>query len=168
MFALMPGIVIGQGLQPILGFNYGAKRYDRALRAIKIAMAAATACCIAVFLVLYFYPEPFIRIFTPDNELIALGSYGMKRIFLVLYLIGFMMVGGMVFQAIGKAVQSFITAISRPVLFLMPLVFTLPHFWQLDGIWLAYPFTDILTFILTLILLIPQIRFFRRMAISAK
>jgi len=168
MFAIMPGIVIGQGLQPILGFNYGAKRYDRAFRAIKIAVAAATACCTAVFLVLYFAPEPFVRIFTTDEELIAIGSYAIKRLFLFLYLAGFMMVGGMVFQSIGKAIQSFITAISRPVLFLLPLIFILPRFWQLDGIWLAFPITDVLTFMLTLILLIPQIRFFRRMEISAK
>ena len=74
----------------------------------------------------------------------------------------------MVFQAIGKAIQSFITAISRPVLFLLPLIFILPRFWQLDGVWLAFPITDVLTFMLTLILLIPQIRFFRKMEMSAK
>jgi Na+-driven multidrug efflux pump len=158
MFAIMPGIVIGEGLQPILGFNYGAKRYGRALTAIKIAVAAATACCIGVFLVLHFVPEPFVRIFTTDNELIALGSYAAKRIFFASYLIGFIMVGSIVFQAIGKAVQSFITAIARAILFLIPLILTLPHFWQLDGIWLAFPITDALTFLLTLSLLIPQVR----------
>ena len=158
MFAMMPGIVIGQGLQPILGFNYGAKRYGRALRAIKIAIAAATVSCVGVFLVLYFFPEPFIRIFTTDNELIALGSYAAKRMFLALYLIGFMMVGSIIFQSIGKAVQSFVTAISRSVMFLIPLILILPSFWQLDGVWLAFPITDALTFILTLALLIPQIR----------
>jgi putative MATE family efflux protein len=168
MFAIMPGIVIGQGLQPILGFNYGAKRYDRALRGIKMAVAAATACCVVVFALLYLVPEPFVRIFTSDNELIAIGSYAAKRIFLVLYLIGFMMVGATVFQATGKAVQAFITAISRPALFLMPLIFTLPRFWQLDGVWLAFPITDALTFVLTLILLIPQIRMFRRMDLAMK
>jgi putative MATE family efflux protein len=158
MFAIMPGIVIGQGLQPILGFNYGAKRYDRALRAIKIAIAVATACCIGVFLVLYFVPEPFIRIFTTDNELIALGSYAAKRMLLAIYLIGFIMVGSIIFQSIGKAVQSFVTAISRSVVFLIPLILILPRFWQLDGVWLAFPITDALTFLLTLALLIPQIR----------
>ncbi len=158
MFAIMPGIVIGQGLQPILGFNYGAKRYGRALRAIKLAIAAATACCIGVFLVLYFVPDPFIRIFTTDNELIALGSYAAKRIFFALYLIGFMMVGSIIFQSIGKAVQSFVTAISRPALFLIPSILILPRLWQLDGIWLAFPVTDALTFMLTLALFVPQIR----------
>ena len=158
MFAIMPGIVIGQGLQPILGFNYGAKHYDRALKAIKIAIAAATTCCVGVFLVFYFVPEPFIRIFTTDSELIALGSYVAKRVFLVLYLIGFIMVGSLVFQSIGKAIQSFVTAISRPFMFLIPLIFILPQFLRLDGVWLAFPIADGLTFVLMLALLIPQIR----------
>jgi len=168
MFAIMPGIVIGQGLQPILGFNYGAKRYARALRAIVMAIAAATACCVVVFLVLYFAPEPFVRIFSTDSALVALGSYAAKRTFLALYLVGFIMVGSMVFQSIGKAVQSFVTAISRPALFLIPLVFILPYCWQLEGVFLAFPVSEALTFMLTLILLIPQVRMFRREGMSAQ
>jgi putative MATE family efflux protein len=168
MFALMPGIVIGSGMQPILGFNYGAKRYDRALRVVEIAIAAATACCVVVFLVLHFAPEPFVRIFTNDSELISLSSYATKRILFAMYLVGFVMVGSMVFLSIGKAVQSFVTAVSRPALFLIPLIFILPYYWQLDGIWWAFPITDALTFILTLILLIPQVVMFRRMRVSAK
>ena len=162
MLALIPGIVIGQGLQPILGFNYGAKRYDRALKAILLAIVSATIFCAAVFMVLYFAPEPFILIFTTDNELIAMGSYAAKRVFLVLYLTGFLIVGSLVFQSIGKATQSFITAISRSFFFLIPLIFILPQFLGLDGVWLAFPIADVLTFLLTLILLIPQIRELRR------
>jgi len=168
MFALMPGIVIGQGLQPVLGFNYGAKRYDRALRAIKIAITVATSFCIAVFFILYFSPEPFIRIFTTDNELIALGSYAAKHVFLAMYLIGFIMVGSLIFQSVGKAVQSFVTSISRAALFLIPLIFVLPRFLQLDGVLLAFPISDALTFILTLILFIPQIRELRSAGTAVK
>jgi putative MATE family efflux protein len=168
MFALMPGIVIGQGLQPVVGFNYGAKRYDRALRAIKIAIIVSTSLCVAAFLLLYFSPEPFIHIFTTDSELIALGSYAIKHVFLALYLIGFIMVGSLVFQSVGKAVQSFITSISRAALFLIPLIFILPRFMHLDGVWLAFPIADILTFMLTLVLLIPQIREFKDRVVSAK
>ena len=163
MFAFMPGIVIAQGLQPILGFNYGAKRYDRALKAIKIAVIAATTFSIIVFLAVYFAPEVFIRVFTADGELIAVGSYAARRILFLRYLIGFIIVGSTVFQAIGKALQAFVTAIARPVLFLLPLVFILPKYWQLDGVWLAFPITDVLTFILVLVLIIPQIRAFRRL-----
>ena len=162
MFALMPGMVFGQGLQPILGFNYGAKRYDRALKAIRYAITVSTACSVTSFLFLYFVPEIFIRIFTTDSELIALGSYAAKRIWLALYLIGFMMVGSMVFQSLGKPVQSFVTAVARPALFLLPAILILPRFWHLDGVWLAFPITDGLTFILVLTLFIPQIRELRK------
>jgi putative MATE family efflux protein len=168
MFALMPGMVIGQGLQPVLGFNYGAKRYDRALRSMRIAIAAATFCSITAFLLLYFFPELFIRIFTTDSELITLGVYAAKRIFFLLYLIGFIMVCSITFQALGKAVQSFIASVSRSALFFLPCVLVLPRFFQLDGVWLAFPVTDALTLILVLILIIPQIQDLRRMDLSAK
>jgi putative MATE family efflux protein len=166
MFALMPGIVIGQGMQPILGFNYGAKRYDRALRVIKIAVIAATSYSAIAFCALYFAPELFIRVFTADSGLIVLAAHAARRIFFATYLIGFLMVGSIVFQAIGKAPQAFVTAIARPALFLFPLVFILPNYWQLEGVWLAFPITDVLTFTLVLILLIPEIRMFRRNAIE--
>jgi putative MATE family efflux protein len=162
MFAIMPGIVIGAGLQPILGFNYGAKRYDKALKVIKIALAAATACTVTVFLILYFAPEPFIRIFTADGQLIAIATHAAKRLFLGMPMIGVIMVGSIVFQAIGKAKQALVTAISRPVLFLLPLIFTLPRFLQLDGLWWSFPASDGLTLLLTLSLLIPQIRELQR------
>jgi putative MATE family efflux protein len=162
MFAIMPGIVIGGGMQPILGFNYGAKRYDRAIRAIIIAISAAFACGLFVFGVVYFAPEPFIRIFTNDAGLVALSSYAARRIFLALSIIGIMMVSSLVFQSIGKAAKSFITAIARPILFLIPVVLILPHFLELDGVWLSFPISDGLTFLLTLTLLIPQIRELRR------
>jgi putative MATE family efflux protein len=162
MFALMPGIVIGQGMQPILGFNYGAGRYDRALKVIKIAIIAATSYSIVAFCALYFAPELFIRVFTADSQLIVLTAHAATRIFFAAYLIGFLIVGSIIFQAIGKARQAFVTAIARPALFLLPLVFILPNYWQLDGVWLAFPITDALTAVLVLALLIPQIRLSRR------
>ena len=162
MFALMPSIVIGQGMQPILGFNYGARRYDRALKVIKIAIIAATGYGIIAFCALYFAPELFARVFTSDSQLIVLTAHAARHIFFAAYLIGFIVVGSIVFQAIGKAAQAFVTAVARPALFLLPLVFILPNYWQLDGVWLAFPITDALTSILVLVLLITEIRMFRR------
>jgi putative MATE family efflux protein len=158
MFALMPGMVIGQGLQPILGFNYGAKRYDRGLNVIKIAIIWATFFCSIAFAVLYTFPEYFARIFNSDPELIALTVYGAKRVFIMLPVVGFIMVGSTMFQALGKPIQAFLSSVSRTVLFLIPLVLILPNFWQLDGVWWAFPITDVLTFSLVLSLFIPQIR----------
>ena len=162
IFALMPSIVIGQGMQPILGFNYGAKRYDRALKVIKLAIITATIYSIIAFCALYFAPELFIRVFTTDSELVVLTADAARQIFFAVYLIGFIIIGSIVFQAIGKAPQAFVTAVARPALFLLPLVFILPNYWQLDGVWLAFPITDALTSVLVLALLIPEIKMFRR------
>lgn len=160
MFAMMPGMVIGQGLQPILGFNYGAGRYDRALRVIRIAVIYASACSMVAFIVLYFFPEPFLRVFTNDVELIDVSVYAAKRLFLVLPLIGFMMVGSIIFQSIGKVIQSIVTSLARSALFLLPLILILPRVWGIDGVWWAFPITDVLTLLLTAALLIPQLNYF--------
>jgi putative MATE family efflux protein len=164
MFAILPGIVIGQGAQPILGFNYGAKRYNLALKTIKLAAISATLLSIVLFIVLYFMPEPLIKIFSNDPELVATGAYAAKRMFLALSFMGVTMLGTQIFQAIGKAVQAFITAIMRPIVFLIPLVLLMSHFWQLDGVWLSFPTADFLTFILVIILIIPIIRRFKKAA----
>lgn len=161
MFAIMPGMVVGQGLQPILGFNYGAHRYDRALRVITIAATVSTALGIVGFAALYFAPELFIRIFTADNELVVSGAHASRLVFLGIYLLGPIMVGSLVFQSIGKARQSFITSIGRSV-FLIPLVFILAPPLEVDGILLSFPISDALTCLLTILLIIPQLRDFRR------
>jgi len=162
MFALMPGMVIGQGLQPILGFNYGARRYDRTLKAIRIAVTYASAISVLAFIVLYFFPEPFLRVFTTDTGLVDVSIYAAKRVFLVMPLIGLMMVGQLIFQAIGKVIQAIITSLGRSALFLLPTVLIFPHFWGIDGVWLAFPVTDVLTLLLTVGLLIPVLREFAR------
>ncbi|MCK4863062.1 MAG: MATE family efflux transporter [Dehalococcoidales bacterium] len=162
MFALMPGMVIGQGLQPILGFNYGAKRFDRTLRAIRIAVTYASAISCIAFVALYFSPETFLRIFTTDTELINVSVYAAKRVFLVMPLIGLMMVGQLIFQAIGKVIQAITTSLARSALFLLPTVLIFPQFWGIDGVWLAFPVTDVLTLFLTVGLLIPILLDFSR------
>jgi putative MATE family efflux protein len=164
MFAILPGIVTGQGAQPILGFNYGAKRYHLALKTIKLGAIAASSMSIALFLVLYFMPEPLIKIFSNDPELVATGAYAAKRMFLALPFMGITMLGSQIFQAIGKAVQAFLTAIMRPIVFLIPLVLLMSHYWQLDGVWVSFPSADFLTFLLVIVLLIPIIRGFIKAA----
>lgn len=162
MLALIPGMVIGMGLQPIIGFNYGAKRYDRILSAISISSIVATGCCIIAFLLMEFFAEPFIAIFTSDQELIATTAYGSRRFFAAIFLVGFVFIGITVFQALGLAVHSFIASIARTALFLIPAVFILPNYMGLDGVWWAFSLADVLTFALTLILFIPQLSLFKK------
>jgi len=104
-------------------------------------------------------------VFTGDRELIALATRAARLVFAGLALVGFIMVGSLTFQAIGLAGRSFLTAIARPVLFLIPALLVLPHYLGLDGVWLVFPVSDLLTFLLTLALLLPQLRWFRRMAV---
>jgi len=163
MFALMPAIVVGMGLQPIIGFNYGANRFDRILRAIAITAAAATFFCTISFVLGCFFPGLFIKVFTSDTELVALTVYAIKRIFSAISIVGLIFIGTTVFQALGKATPAFITSIARPVLFFIPLLYALPRFIKLDGVWWAFPFSDILTFALASILFIPQIKWIYKM-----
>lgn len=166
IFAIMPGMVIGQGAQPILGYNYGAKRYHLLLKAITIAAVSSTVLSILLFLVLYFIPEPLIKIFTNDPEVVTTGGYVAKLVFLSMPLMGAIHLGTQMFQAIGKGLQAFITAIVRPVVFMMPLVFLLSHVWKLDGVLLSFPASDSLTFLLILFMITPIIRHFRKAAAS--
>ena len=168
MLSSVPGMVIGQAMQPILGFNYGAKRYHLALKTIFLATSTATAFSIVAFIILYIFPEPIIRVFTTDNKLVAETVFAAKNIFVVMPLFGFFNVGQLIFPSIGKAIDTLIIAVSRPALFLIPLVLTLPHLWDMTGVWLAFPGADVLTFLLTIGLLIPLIRQFKKAAAAEK
>ena len=163
MFILMPLFSIGQGLQPILGFSYGARNGARALRAIKLSIIVSTIISLVAFVPLVINAEPIIRIFTNDASLIMESTRAARLISLCIFLIGFQVVGSVLFQSIGKATPAFLTAISRQILFFLPLILILPRFWQLDGLWLSYPAADILSFLFTLLLFMPEIRNLRRM-----
>jgi len=168
VFIFMPCMVIGQGMQPIIGFNYGARQYDRVFKALKISLSWATGIAIAGFLVFYFFPGPIMRIFTTEQDLIAHTVYASKRMFLAIYLLGFISVSSIVFQALGKAVQSFIASVARPALILIPTLLVLSSVWRLDGIWYTFPVTDVLTALVILLLLIPLIRDLRKRRDSEK
>lgn len=168
MFAFMPAIVFGQGMQPILGFNFGAKRYHLAIKSLTMAYVAATSLSFVAFFVLYFLPRPIISIFTTDASVVESAIYAARHIFISLPVVGTAMVGSSAFQSLGKATQAFITALARPVGFLIPAALLLPRFLQLDGVWYSFPVSDGLTFVLTVILTIPIIREFRRAATTGK
>jgi putative MATE family efflux protein len=168
MFSSMPAMVFAQALQPVLGFNYGAKRFHLAMRAITIAVIVSTSLSLLAFTVLYFFPEPIMRVFTSDEQILTTGRYASQLVFLSLPLMGAMMIGQLIFQAIGKAKQSFITAIVRPIVFLIPLVLILSRLWGLDGVFLSFPMSDALTFILVVVMISPIIAQFRKAAADEK
>jgi len=162
MFAGMPGRGIAQGLQPILGYSYGARRYDRASEVIRRSITIATVFCFAIFLILFFFAEPIVRIFSTNASLIAQGTNAIRIVFVMLFLVGFHMVSSVVFQAIGKVIPTIILSTSRQILFLIPLVLILPRYFGIDGVWLSFPIADTLSFIIALAMVIPLMREFKR------
>src|SRR4030042_4188701 len=166
-FFFIPIMSVGQGLQPLLGFSYGAGRNDRALASIKLALIVSTGFAIVAFFIVFLFAEPMMHIFTQDAELIKSSSSAAKILFLAAYLIGFQMVGQTVFQSLGKVVSTFLVTTSRQIIFLLPLIFILPNFWELDGIWYSFPISDGLSFLLVVVLLFFTIRDLKRGKVKA-
>jgi len=168
MFATMPAMVIGQGVQPILGFNFGAKRFSLALKAFKIAALSSTILSVLSFLLLIFIPNSIIKVFSNDPALVAAGAHASRLVFWSMPIMGFVMVGSTSFMSLGKAAQAFITALARPVLFLIPAALVLPRLLGINGVFLSFPTSDGLTLVLTILLLIPIFREFRKAAAEQK
>jgi len=160
--------VLGQAMQPIIGFNYGAGRYKQVLKTLKIAAFWAIAISAAVVAILFIIPEPIVRIFNKDTQLVAATVFAVRRVFLMVPFFGFFNIAQQVFASIGKAVPTFIISVTRPVLFQTPLEIILPQFFQLNGLWLSFPTSDFLSCLLAIILLIPLIKRLRKAAAEEK
>ncbi|MDQ0338555.1 putative MATE family efflux protein [Caldalkalibacillus uzonensis] len=150
MFTILPMLGIMQGTAPIVGYNYGAQLYQRVSETIKLAYKVSTLMGLVIFVLVMAFPKLFLLIFTNDTEVLEMGSTALRFMFALCMTIGIQMVTGGVFQALGKARAALILSMARQVLFLIPLLFILPPFWGLTGIWLAFPLADLLAFCLAL------------------
>ncbi len=159
MMILMPIFGINQGVQPIIGFNYGAKKYDRVKLALKYAITGATCIALLGFAVVMLFPTALISMFNKkDLELVEFGSKAIRIFLIFLPLIGFQIVSSNYFQAVGKPKKSMLLSISRQVLFLIPAVLILPRFFGLNGLIFAGPTSDLLSSIMTAIVLFYEMR----------
>ncbi|WP_445474314.1 MATE family efflux transporter [Methanococcoides methylutens] len=161
MFTFMPMIGIVQGLQPIVGFNYGAKNFERVISSTSLAIKTTTVISMAGFLLLFLFPSQLFSIFTTDQQLIEAGRSATRIMVLALPFVGFQIVGASIYQTLGKARPAFFLSISRQVLFLIPLVLILPRFFQLEGIWIAFPISDGLSFLVTFAMLAKEYSAFK-------
>lgn len=149
MLILMPVFGISQGVQPILGYNFGAKKYQRVIEAMKLGIYAATAISIAGFVLTQVFATQIIRLFNDNPELITIGASGLRILLVMLPIIGFQIIGANYFQATGKAGYAIFLSMSRQVIILIPAIIILPHFFGLNGIWFAGPVADVVSSILT-------------------
>lgn len=157
-------LVIGlnQGMQPIAGYNFGARQYDRVTRVLKYTITGATCVSTTGFLIGTFIPDLCARLFTSDAELIRIVHAGMPIVVTFFPFIGFQMATTNFFQSIGMVKKSIFLSLTRQLLFLLPLLLTLPEFLGMKGVWWSMAGSDLAACITTAIMLFLQFRKFRR------
>jgi len=143
-------IGITQGMQPIVGYNYGAEKYDRMLRCLWQAIAAATAILLAGWTVSMLFPREIARIFTSDPMLVEMSARGLIIDMLVFPVVASQAVITNFFQCIGKVKVSIFLSLTRQLFMLLPMAFVFPLFWGLNGVWYSMPASDFAAFAMTI------------------
>lgn len=163
MFFVMICMGFNQGLQPIAGYNYGARQYGRVkeifILTAKWEVLVTTLC----FLMAEFIPRTAVSLFTSDPELIDMAARGLRIMNIGFALVGFGMVTGNFFQCLGMVRKSIFLSLSRQLLFLLPLVYTLPLWLQETGVWVSFPISDALNVIISAVMIAKLFRKFDRL-----
>lgn len=159
---------INQGMQPIAGYNYGARQFERVMEVLKLAIMWATVAMTTGWIVCEFFPRVTAFIFTTDEKMIEEIIHGMRINSIFFPIIGSQMVISTFFQSIAKPWKAIFLSLSRQFLFLLPLIILLPRFWDIDGVWYSLPASDIISSIVGFIMLAWQIKAFKEMIPGAK
>lgn len=152
---------INQGMQPIAGYNYGAQKLDRMMQVVKLSIIAATAIMILGWFLAMLAPRQCVSLFTTDQHLIDTTVHGMRRMMVMLPIVGYQMVITNFFQCIGKVKISIFLSLSRQLLFLLPALALLPIWFGLDGVWLAQPVSDLIASVVTAWIMIVYMHKFK-------
>ena len=144
---------LNQGMQPIAGYNYGARQYSRVRevfwKTARLAMVVTTVC----FIFGMFLPKVAVGIFTRDTELLELSAKAMRIMTVIFPIVGFQMIATNFFQSLGMVNKSVILSLSRQILFLLPLLYLLPLQMGADGVWVSFPISDLMATLLTVFML---------------
>ena len=156
-------IVMGfnQGMQPIAGYNFGARQYGRVREVYLKTALWATLVTTLGWIVSEFLARPAVEIFTNDPSMIGLSAHGLRIINLAFLLVGMQMVSTNFFQCLGMVRKSIFLSLIRQLLFLIPLVYLLPRWWGIAGVWYSFPLSDLLSFTITGIMILSLMRKFK-------
>lgn len=149
---------LNQGMQPIAGYNYGSQQFDRLMSVVKLAIISATVMMTSGWLVAMFAPYYCARMFTTDPELIRQAIDAIQVMMLMFPIIGGQMVITNFFQCIGKVKISIFLSLSRQLLFLLPLLAVLPHFYNIEGVWASLPMSDLAAAIVTAYIMVAYMK----------
>ena len=160
-------IVMGlnQGMQPIAGYNYGAKQYPRVTKVLKITIYAATIVTTTGFLMGMFIPRLAVSIFTTHEELVRISAKGLRIVVMFFPIVGFQMVTSNFFQSIGMASKAIFLSVSRQVLILIPCLLILPQFYGQLGVWISMPISDLIASLIAGTMLWWQFKQFRKVSV---
>ena len=162
MVCIMILVGLTQGMQPIIGYNYGAKKMDRVKETLTYTIKIGVSVGCVGFIIGIFFPGIVIKPFNPSPELAEVASKALNIMTLTLPLSGLQMVISNFFQCIGKAVYAFFLSMTRQFIILVPSLYILPTYFDLNGIWLSIPISDIVSTILAVIILLYQLNKFKK------
>jgi putative MATE family efflux protein len=166
MFSLFPVLGITQGFLPIAGYNYGAKNFDRVREVIKTALLYATVLASIIFSLIIVFTEAFVTIFTNDPNVLAQTPEAMRWVFAATPIIGIQLIGAAYFQAIGKALPALLLTLTRQGFFLIPLIFILPPYFDVFGVWLAFPIGEAIATVITAFFLFRELKKYKNKSSS--
>lgn len=166
MLLVMLIIGIAQGMQPIVGYNYGAGKPQRALETLKLVILVSTGITGTGFLCSLLFPELIVKAFTNDSELIVISANGLRLALLAFLVVGSQISISQFFQSIGVAWKAMFLSVSRQCLFLIPAILLLPLFLGLDGVWLASPLSDLLAALTAWLFLAKHVKNVKKQAIG--
>jgi putative MATE family efflux protein len=157
---LLVMVVIGitQGMQPIIGFNYGARKFHRLKRAFWLSVDAGSAVTFLGAMGAQFFPEYIARAFTTDSDLIEKTAQALRISTVAFWAVGFQIVSTNLFQSLGLAGKSIFLSLTRQILFLLPLIYIFSSVLGLQGVWMAYATSDIVATLVTTVMVIFQMR----------
>lgn len=155
-FVIMPASGISQGIQPIIGNNYGAKKYNRVMKTLYQASAFSVGITCIIWLIVMFFPEAILLSFGASKEMLELGVTGLRINFCITPILGFVMLVTTFFQSITKPIPSIIITLLRQILFLIPLIYIFPVFWGINGIFVAQPVSDALALSLSILFVLRE------------
>lgn len=158
MIFLMPVFGINQGSQPIIGFNYGAKQYERANKAFKISVSVACVIMTVGWLIIQINPELIVGMFNKDPKLMDITTNGARLYLFMLPIVGISITGSNYMQSVGKAKSAMILGLLRQVILLIPMIMILPKFFGLNGVWYSQPTSDLLSTMITAVVLVKELK----------
>ncbi|MCQ2404027.1 MAG: MATE family efflux transporter [Lentisphaeria bacterium] len=165
MMTLMPTFGINMGVQPIIGFNAGAKKYNRVTQALKLSIKVASVICFSLAALVCLFARPLSFMFTGDEGLLKVTAYGLRAATAGLGFIGIGIIVGTYYQSIGHATTSIVISLLRQGVVLIPTLLLFPYFWGVNGIWWAGPFSDAFTGCLCAVLVLFELKRLRKLIV---